>query len=77
MKRCHLCDWLDGHHDKACPEIATDKPRALADQRRGWDDGRAGRVMRPSESATYRLGWIRGTSALEEAQNGHDPRFDD
>lgn len=77
MRRCHLCHWTQGCHDGACPEVSDDKPRALIDRRRGWNDGRAGNDMPAAESAAYKLGWVHGTSALEEAQNGHDPRFND
>jgi len=77
MKHCHLCRWDGGHHDKDCPEIATDNPRARADHRQGWDAGRAGKSLLSSESAAYRLGWVGGAIALEEAENGHDPRFND
>jgi len=75
MKRCHLCRWDEGHHDNSCPEIVSDKPRALEDHQRGWGAGRAGKSLPSSESAAYRLGWVGGTIALEEAENGHDPRF--
>ena len=77
MSRCYLCHWDGGHHDVACPEVAKNKTKALADRQRGWADGRNGRTMVKPENATYVLGWINGTSALEEAENGHDPRFDD
>jgi hypothetical protein len=76
VRHCHLCRWSGGHHDKACPAVAEDKTRALADHRRGWDAGRAGNNLPEAESPAYKLGWINGTSALEAAENGHDPRFD-
>ena len=77
MKHCHLCRWDGGHHDSGCPEVVTDRRRALADHRRGWDAGRAGKSLPEAESPAYRLGWLGGTSALDEAENGHDPRFSD
>lgn len=76
MGQCHLCHWSGGLHDKACPEVAGAPALALADYRQGWGDGRSGRREPESARATYKLGWIRGTVALEAAENGHDPRFD-
>jgi hypothetical protein len=77
MSRCHFCHWGHGGHDEACPEVAKNKERAHTDRRRGWDDGRAGKAMPEAENRTYKLGWVMGTAALEEAQNGYDPRFND
>jgi len=76
VNRCHLCGWSGSHHDKACPAGAEDTSRALADHRRGWNAGRAGNSLPEAKSPAYRLGWVNGTSALEAAENGHDPRFD-
>lgn len=41
----------------------------------GWNDARAGKEP-TSKNATYMIGWGSGNVALEEAENGYDPRFD-
>ncbi len=80
-----LCGWYapgDGvgreSHDPACPEIqpAGLKVSSRVDNQRGFRDGRSGRDADSLGSAFYRLGYNRGVVALEEAENGHDIRFD-
>ena len=77
MNRCHYCKWERGCHDPACPAIAPQEHRenALEDYRRGAKEGRAGKDLPVMENATYRLGWLSGVVALEEAENGYDPKF--
>lgn len=76
--KCHLCHW-ERAHDKDCPESAPSSLRGswLASWRRGYNHGREGQEAPLSDNATYHLGWLQGISALEEAQNGHDPRWDE
>jgi hypothetical protein len=78
MTHCCLCGWYDKGHDKACPELAIpeDRKKALSDNQRGYKDGRFGLELSDRETPSYRLGWRRGVVALEEAENGHDPRVD-
>ena len=67
--KCFLCDWANGHHDLNCPKEETDNWRL------GYNDGRSGEEP-GSIDAVYLLGWNRGNVAREEAENGHDYRFD-
>lgn len=76
---CLFCGWSRAHecHDISCPERASseDKKQVLADNQRGYRDGRYGLDLSDKENMAYRLGWCRGVVALEEYENGHDPRF--
>ena len=75
MNKCVLCRWERGAHDPACPEVAEDKQQALKDNRRGYYDGRGGFDMADSETPSYKLGYLCGVVALEEAENGYDIRW--
>lgn len=76
MLRCTLCAHERGTHDDACPERAAPGMRIVADHdySRGYRDGRSGRAIDVGSPA-YRLGWRCGVVALEEAENGYDPRW--
>lgn len=68
---CHYCGCYDGFHYDECP-IDTTSPLYPA-WRLGYTAGRTG-VLGIDEGAgpraTYRLGWIRGDIAADEASNG-------
>jgi len=70
---CPKCKHKNGLHNPACPK-ALGTPEAEAMYQRGREDGRAGR-SKTEENPTYRLGYGNGVCALEEKQNGYDPRF--
>ena len=54
----------------------TDCVHKKAERRsQGWKDGRSGKKPQQSDQA-YMEGWHDGEIALEECENGHDPRFD-
>lgn len=75
--RCSRCAWEQGH-DPSCPEQIQDvalKEAVLRDYDEGYRAGRSGLEIR-SNKGPYKLGWGRGVVALEEAENGYDPRFD-
>ena len=67
-QRCWKCGWNGIAHDPACPEVATEK---RVEYDRGYKQGRAGKDSE-SDDPSYRLGYCKGESALEEAQNGCD-----
>ena len=71
--RCQYCGYRLGQHNPNCP-----KPGSVAMEiwQRGERDGRAGKELALHTLESYQLGWIQGNIALEEAQNGFDPRFD-
>jgi hypothetical protein len=64
---CYYCRHTGGH-DPMCPG------RPTVEWQRGRDAGRAGEEPK-SGLPVYMLGWQVGRVALEEAENGHDPRF--
>jgi hypothetical protein len=76
MDACYYCRYERGGHDACCPYVArnTGEARfALAEWHRGRNDGADG--MQPRNSnPIYMLGWKVGECALEEQQNGYDPR---
>lgn len=67
-KHCWKCGWNGGGHDPVCPELI---PANRADYDRGYSRGRAGKP-KESDSPAYSLGWLKGESALEAAENGSD-----
>lgn len=73
--KCCMCAW-ERFHDPTCPESQVQSLKAAArlDYQRGYRDGRQARGLDRAESSVYLLGFWRGTVALEEAENGHDPR---
>lgn len=79
--RCLYCGYSEGKHSEACPESMSGDAKVQA--HKVWQDGyRLGRGALSLETkrmlaATYNLGYGQGVVALEEAENGHDPRFDD
>ena len=78
--QCVYCGWRRGGHDPQCPNAmsqgSVERETALADFRRGRDHGRGGKEPEPNSNPAYMLGWGQGVVALEEAENGYDPRFD-
>ena len=71
-RRCYTCN-RSGAHDSGCPESMDSREMqkyALAEYRRGWDEGRGGDDCLVGQSASYNLGWGNGMCALEEAENG-------
>lgn len=79
MNKCRMCKWSGrSEHDEACPKAATSAAEESRRQKifdQGETDGRQGR-QKTSVDATYRLGYSLGNCALEEVENGFDPRFD-
>lgn len=69
MAKCPYCSWRDNKHDPRCPQQYSPQ------WDRGWKDGRSGKSMQEDDEE-YNLGWGEGLVALEEAENGYDPRFE-
>ena len=74
--KCYMCNW-ECFHDTRCPEAAP--PNLKAGQRLEYQQGyRAGRsgngIGEGSVTGAYTMGYGRGVVALEEAENGYDPR---
>ena len=78
--KCLYCGYSEGGHNAACPESVAGDTKVQAHKvwQEGHRLGRGGRSERPADdmSAIYNLGYSQGVVALEEAENGHDPRFD-
>ncbi len=72
MDRCFYCRFGNGAHGADCPQPGTPE---MAQWKEGYADGRSGKTDSPTGSQSYRMGYIAGECALEEAENGHDPRF--
>ncbi len=70
--RCYSCGQNGNTHDRACPKRADATTAEKADYSDGWDLGRSGKDMPSTASPAFRLGYLKGESALEEAQNGCD-----
>ena len=77
MERCHYCRRGMGNHEVGCPVEHSDVKAAKALYQTGWRIGCSGSKMDPKLglNSTYRLGFDNGVIALEEAENGYDPRF--
>ncbi len=76
--KCYMCNW-DVGHDPICPTQASDPKEAERVFHIGWKHGRSGGSENPgttSYQGAYHLGYLEGVCALEEAENGEDPRFD-
>lgn len=79
MSRCGFCGHgtQDGKpptsHDVACPMASgrLDESKKTAHQA-GWNQGRSGKKALIPDDPTYKLGWLRGDAALEEATSGCD-----
>lgn len=77
MDRCPYCKYAKGGHDPNCPHPSAtlDRPRhttpQLEEWERGYRDGRSGKELDTALSAVCQMGWVRGTAALEEAENGY------
>ena len=65
---CPYCRYRNDQHDLNCPR-GYDR-----DWSYGWHDGRRGWEA-VSTHPRYLLGYSIGIVGLEEAENGHDPRF--
>jgi hypothetical protein len=74
--KCFMCAW-ERFHDTRCPEAQPPnfKAGAYLERSRGYQAGRSGEGIGdgPNEPS-YVLGYGRGVVALEEAENGFDPR---
>lgn len=79
MESCCYCRFGAGKHDVACPASMSGDAKVQAHKTwdAGYRTGRSGKPKPTDASATYSLGYGRGVVALEEYENGHDPRFDD
>lgn len=67
---CYYCGWKNGYHNPHCPK--ENNPTWNS----GNNDGSSGKEPKQIDDKVYMLGWSRGVIALEERQNGYDPRFD-
>jgi hypothetical protein len=67
MDACYYCRHRNGQHDPNCPQ--GDDPN----WQYGWKDGRRGWEA-VSTHPRYLLGYSIGIVALEESENGRDPR---
>lgn len=78
MKRCEFCGWGHPSHDTACPLASgkLDESKKVAHSA-GWNHGRHGYTnpFNPNDPS-YMLGFRRGESALESAENGCDRAID-
>ena len=66
--KCYHCSYLAGAHDPACPKL-PDNVESLSIWTDGWYEGRVGMPMTPDMGPAWKLGYLRGEIALEEAQN--------
>jgi hypothetical protein len=67
MASCTRCRHGEGSHDPACP---TREAGSEVEYSLGWEVGRAGEACPEGVHPSFRLGWVNGTVALEEAENG-------
>ncbi len=67
--KCHCCGWFEGHHDPNCPAKTAKNSPMMKIWEQGWNDGRSGEQS-VGDNPAYKLGYVNGTCALEEAQNG-------
>ncbi len=75
MSQCMRCGYYHGGHAAGCPSnFPAHSPERNA-YRAGRQDGRSGKAEALPENPSYALGFREGVVALEEAQNGFDPRF--
>jgi hypothetical protein len=78
---CQFCQRATGH-SSGCPASlpVPDRKAAKAAYHLGWTSGRAGFEPESSFKAgpdeAWKMGWVNGTSALEEAENGFQPGVD-
>lgn len=91
MNTCSYCKHLYGAHSQACPEAVKDeelKRTRVALYKLGWRAGRSWGTepsqlnadhcvgMNFAKHPTFDMGVNEGNIALEEAENGYDPRLD-
>lgn len=75
MSQCTWCRYYRGGHAAGCPSVFPENSPEKNAFRAGRDDGRSGKAEARQENQFYALGFLEGVAALEEAQNGFDPRF--
>ncbi|MBI4086685.1 hypothetical protein HY416_01735 [Candidatus Kaiserbacteria bacterium] len=76
MSQCIWCGAYKNGHDDGCPSAFPAHSPEKNSYHAGWRDGRAGKTEPTlQESKFYMCGFGLGIVALEEAQNGFDPRF--
>lgn len=68
MASCTKCRHGEGSHDPACPTGGGTGSKA--EYRLGKEAGRAGKPCPEGVHPSFLLGWVNGTVALEEAENG-------
>lgn len=77
MDRCRYCGYLKGGHDLDCPHPSADlssAPKPWTPKVEAWERGyRAGRAgeTQTEKDPVYVMGWVKGTAALEESENGY------
>lgn len=75
MRECRTCDWKNGLHDPACPELpglsSTEESEALREYNAGWGSGRRGDEAPKKDEVhpSYYLGFLKGYVSLEVAEN--------
>ncbi|MBI2049183.1 MAG: hypothetical protein HYT29_02000 [Parcubacteria group bacterium] len=75
MSQCMWCGYYHGGHAAGCPSNFPANSPERNMYRAGRQDGRSGNAEAFPENSSYALGFRAGIVALEEAQNGFDPRF--
>ena len=75
MSQCTWCRYYRGGHAEGCPSLFPAHSPEKNAYRAGRQDGRSGEAEALPENPFYALGFRDGVVALEEAQNGCDPRF--
>lgn len=65
--KCQWCEW-ENKHNPLCPQ--TQDPK----WEEGFKEGNSGKLSSSSDPV-FMLGWNAGAKAMEERENGYDPRF--
>jgi hypothetical protein len=63
-------------HVDNCPDLTPRSSSERAEWNRGYELGRSRKELPEGSSDLANMGWCRGDSAADSAENGHDPRWD-
>jgi hypothetical protein len=63
---CPSCGFVRGGHHDACPET---HPENAADHQAGKSAGRDRQPYLNAATPAYKLGWVQGDAAADEADN--------
>ena len=66
--RCRYCGYYKGSHALHCPGLTLADSEERKSFDRGYKAGRGGKPNAESNPA-YRMGWVQGDSAADEATN--------